>query len=220
MGQGIDDPPDLKRAENLLRRPGGAPPRPDRAADFRFLLRDRDWQFTVLRRAPGKRWHPGRKIPSRSARARTVKTCWLRSRWVGRGRSPGGRGVPFGAAWRAGCCWAPWSAFRSPKTCLCTNCLALRSSISKPANSRPSPSRRSFLALSAILRRSRRAPPTLHDISCILQPWARLPGRRCGRPGAPRPPGKPRRRCAQGHRPPAWSAPNRLCAPRWSLPPG
>ena len=43
---------------------GGAPPRPDRAADFRFLLRDRDWQFTVLRRAPGKRWRPGREDPA------------------------------------------------------------------------------------------------------------------------------------------------------------
>jgi hypothetical protein len=130
-----------------------------------------------------------RQALSLSCLPRTVKPVDSGRVRVGRGRSPGVRGVPFGAAWRAGCCWAPWSAFRSPGRCLCMNRLGLRSSISKPANSGPSRSSRSFFAFSAILRRSRRARPTLHDVSCILQPWGRLPGRRCGRPGAPGPPG-------------------------------
>jgi hypothetical protein len=48
-------------------------------------------------------------------------------------------GVPFAAAWRAGCCWAPSPAFRSPERCLCTNRLGFRSSISKSANSGAQP---------------------------------------------------------------------------------
>ena len=50
------------------------------------------------------------------------------------------------------------------------NRFGFRSSISKSANSGPSPSRRSFLAPSAMLRRSRRARPA----------WEAILGSSCG----------------------------------------
>src|SRR5262249_22962404 len=125
---------------------------------------------------------PGRQISHRGASrrwsARTVRAVpslrsprpgsWGRSPWRAwfapcrpvmsgpdGGCLPGVRGAPFAA----GCCWAAWSAFRSPNRCLYASLWGLRSSISKSANSGPSPSRRSFIAPSAIWRRSRRARP-------------------------------------------------------------
>ena len=85
------------------------------------------------------------------------------------GRSPGARRVPFALVWRGDCAPA-WdgalaeSPLMSSRKCFCTNRLGFRSSISKSANSGPSPSRRSFFAPSAILRRSRRARPAWEAI--------------------------------------------------------
>ena len=72
-------------------------------------------------------------------------------------RSPWPGAAPGAAAWAE-------SPLRSSKRCFCTNRLGFRSSISKSANSGPSPSRRSFLAPSAIRRRSRRARPAWEAI--------------------------------------------------------
>ena len=41
----------------------------DRAADFRYLIRDRARQYTDVRRSPGRQRNQGREAPARSPRA-------------------------------------------------------------------------------------------------------------------------------------------------------
>ena len=89
------------------------------------------------------------------------------------GRSPGASSVPLARGWAGAAADAflgSLSPLTSSKRCFCMNRFGFRSSISKSANSGPSPSRRSFLAPSAILRRSRRARPA----------WEAILGSSCG----------------------------------------
>ena len=74
------------------------------------------------------------------------------------------RAVRPGRAAAAAAAAGPLSPLKSSNRCFCTNRLGFRSSISKSANSGPSPSRRSFLAPSAIRRRSRSARPAWEAI--------------------------------------------------------
>ena len=95
----------------------------------------------------------------------TPRWVFLGLSWLGRvgvvGRTlAGGEHGPVGRAvgHRAGRLGrrSPFP-FRSSNRCFCTKRLGFRSSMSKSANSGPSPSRRSFFAPSAIRRKSRRA---------------------------------------------------------------
>ena len=97
--------------------------------------------------------------PVRSRRSRTADARRGRARGAAR----------TGPADAVAAARAP-SPLRSSKRCLCTNRFGFRSSMSKSANSGPSPSRRSFFAPSAIRRRSRRARPA----------WEAIFGSSCG----------------------------------------